>query len=281
MFEKKMEMFMSDTIIAVSTSVPGVYASTDAFSLAERFFSCPAAAKRLDSEEFIKPILIDSQNIPGPKSDIDYDKSNYNPKRATILIPEKHLPSTKALTGLAFEIFNIKKSAANLNKQANLGDMGMDSFAMQKEDEETRDAKEHFKLIKQCAKPWKLSPKEVEEYMGDYNVSLEVTRFRDEIMCHTDRYRQQWIDLFQKNYCKKHPSDSRSCETKKKDLCDHDQLISMSRSKQLDIAGKRACKMLPQADESVKKDPFIRGLLQEACPEALRKSTKQPMKKDL
>ncbi len=270
--------------LVISTSAAGVYAkSEEAFLLAERFFSCPPALKLLDSERFIKPIFIDAQNIPAARSYVDYERSTYNPDSAEILIPKKHLQSTKSLLDLAFEIFNTQRSSTGLYKQAELGNVGMDSYARQKEERETADTQEHHKLIKQCAKPWKLSPKTLEEYPLKENENLEAALFRDEYTCHTDRYRQEWIDLFQKIYCDKHPDDfGRSCKTKKKDLCDQDKLLSMSLSKRSEFAFKRACKLFPQAHEDVKNDPDTRKMIQRECPNVLgKKSSNQPIKKDL
>jgi hypothetical protein len=251
--------------------------------LAERFFSCRTALKLLDSERFIKPLFIDAQNIPGARSYVDYEKSTYNPNSAEIVIPEKQLQSATALRDLAFEIFNTQSSSPSLYKQAELGNVGMDAYARQREEQETADTQEHHKLIKQCAKQWKLSPKTLEEYSLKENENLEVVLFRDEYVCHTDRYRQEWIDRFQKIYCDKHPDDfGRSCKTKKKDLCDQDKLLSMSLSKRSEFAFKRACKLFPQAHENVKNDPDTRKMIQRECPEVLeKKSSNQAIKKDL
>lgn len=201
-----------------------------------------------------------------------------------ILIPEKLLQSTKALLDLAFEIFNTQRSSSGLDlqKQAELGNVGMDSYARKREERETADTQEHHKLIKQCAKSWKLSPKTLEESFLKENENLEVDLFKQEYVCHTDRYRQEWIDMFQKIYCNKHPDDfGRSCKTKKKDLCDQDKLLRMSLSERSEFAFKRACKLFPQAHENVKNDPATRKMIQRECPSALGKSSNQPIKKDL
>src|ERR1700679_3481883 len=82
------------------TSVPDVYATKNAVSLTERFFSCPAAAKLLDSERFIKPILIDVQNISHPETSLKLESDDNFIKflNATIAIPEIHLHTNKALS---------------------------------------------------------------------------------------------------------------------------------------------------------------------------------------
>src|SRR5271170_4233175 len=110
--------------IPFPTSVPDVYATKNAVSLAERFFSCPTAAKLLDSERFIKPILIDTQNISGAVTYTSLD--NNNPLRAKILIAEEDLETSESLRNLAIEIFNAQRTASDLDTQARLGNMGMD-----------------------------------------------------------------------------------------------------------------------------------------------------------
>jgi hypothetical protein len=263
--------------LALTTPVPNVFATRKTYSLAERFFSCPAAAKLLASERFIKPILIDTQNISGARTDV----YPYNSMGAKILIAEEDLQMTQGLSNLAFEIFNAQGTADGLYQQASLGNVGMDSFARQWEENEMAVTQEYFELIKQCGNDWVMSPKELREYTRDENLHPEIHLFVQEVGCHTDFYRQAWIRNCQKIYCEKQPADSRSCETKTTDLCNREMVTSLPDKKRRKFKCERYCKLFPQAHVTVKNDPDVRGIIRENCPELLEKSSHQPIQEEL
>jgi hypothetical protein len=264
----------------VPTSVPNVSATMKAYPLAECFFSCPTATKLLDSERFIKPLLIDSQNISGAKTRIIW-KSDYTPISSKILIAEEDLVTSKSLRNLAFEIFNTQTTSTGLFQQARIGDVEMDSYARQIEEHERADTQEHFELIKQCGNHWTMSPEEQEKYTQDSFTVPETHFFIQEVSCHTDDYRQEWIRNFQKIYCEKHPADSRSCETNMTDLCNFDTVRNMPISERKEFIRERICKLFPQAHVTVKNDPVIRKPMQTKCPELLEKSSLQTIQVEL
>lgn len=251
-------------MVTVSSCAPEVYSSPSTVSLVDQFCSCPAAAKLLASDQLIKPLFIESRDIPGAKTSSDYD-NYWNLKKITILIPLSHLHKEEALTDLAFEVFNAQRSDSDLLKQAERGNMGMDDFARKLEELEMAETHGHYALREQCAKAWKI-PAEPNELK---DLDLEVTRFAQETECHTDAIRSRWIDKFQKNYCSKHPEDSRSCKMKKKDLCDSKKVQLMPEAESMDFIFARVCKMFPDAHENVKNHPVYRRIVEQACPEAL------------
>jgi hypothetical protein len=265
---------------SIPTSIPNVSATKKAFSLAERFFSCPAAAKVLESERFIKPILIDTHNISGALC-LTFLDNNYNSLEARILIPEKNLQTTKSLDDLAFEIFNAQGASNSLHQQASLGNVGMDSFARQVEEIERANTQEHYELLKKCGNHWSMSPEELEKYTRDENLHPEIHLFTQETFCHTDVYRQKWVEQFQKTYCAKHPEEKRSCDTKMTDLCSFDMVLSMPDSERNEFIRERICKLFPQAHVTVKNDPGIRAVIEAKCPEVLEKSSPQSIQDEL
>lgn len=269
-------------ILALTTPVPHVFATWKAYSLAERFFSCPHAAKLVQSKRFIKPILIDIQNIPGAETRIHWE-SNFSPSAAQILIPEKYLQTTKVLRTLAYEIFNAQGNVqgTSLYQQASLGTLGIDSYARQSEEHELAKTQEHFELIKQCGNHWKMSPEELKTYTSYENQHPEMYLFIQEIACHTDFFRKEWVKKFQKIYCDKHPSDSHSCETKMTDLCNLDMLRTMPVAEKAAFLRERICKLFQEAHVQVKNDPSIRAAMQAKCPELLEKSSPQPIQEEL
>lgn len=251
-------------MIAVSSCAPGVYSSPSTVSLVDQFCSCPAAAKLLASDQLMNPLFIESRDIPGAQTEPIYD-NDWNLKKITILIPLTHLHKEEALTDLAFEVFNAQRSDSDHLKQAERGNVGMDDFARKFEELETADTHGQYALREQCAKAWKIPPEpnELKE------VDLEVDLFAQETECHTDAIRSRWIDKFQKNYCSKHPEDSRSCKVKKKDLCDLKKVQLMPETESIDFILARVCKRFPDAHENVKNHPAYRRIVAQACPEAL------------
>jgi hypothetical protein len=269
--------------IFMPTSVPNVFAAVKMLPLAERFFSCPAAAKLFNSERFIKPILIDCHNIMTATTKITLE-NDITPTSAEIFIAEEDLQTTKSLGSLAFEIFNaqIQNFSRGLHQQASLGNVGMDAYARQSEEYEFADTHEYFELIEQCGNQWSMSPQEQKEHTNDKNQPLEVDLFIQEISCHTDLYRQEWVKKYQKIYCEKHPADSRSCEKgKATDLCSLNTVKNMPDADRIEFVRSRICKLFPQAHDTVKNDPDIRKIVQDRCPELLEKSSPQPKQEEL
>jgi hypothetical protein len=276
---------ISTSLPVLTTSVPNVFASTKALALPfiELFLSCPHAAKLLESERFIKPILIDIETIPRAQTQI-YSENNFEkPTGVKILIPEKHLQTTEALQRLAYEIFNAQRSPqrTSLYQEAALGNVDMDSYARKSEEDELAKTQEHFELIKQCWSPWKMSSQELKTYTSNENRHPEMHFFIQEVACHTDVFRKEWIQKFQEPYCKKHPADSRSCKTKKTDLYDDIRGKSMPDAEKKKFEIERICKLFPQAHLTIKNDPSIRKIIQDNCPKALEKSSKPPKQEEL
>lgn len=265
----------------VDTSVPNVLATVKTYPLAERFCSCPYAAKLLDSERFIKPMFIDTQNIPGATTGVQWNSDYTTPIFAEILIAEEDLQTTKSLHSLAIEIFNAQRNVqeTSLDQQASLGNVGMDAYAREKEEIEAVKTQENIELLKQCRKQWSMSPKELAEYTYGATLDPEVYLFFQEIYCHTEKYRQLWVERYQQSYCEKHPAESRSCDTKLTDLCSLDMV--MPKSERRELERERICKLFPEAHKKVKNDPGIRSVIQDKCPELLKKSSQQPIQDEL
>jgi len=153
--------------------------------------------------------------------------------------------------------------------------MAMDQFARLIEKHETAATHDHIKLLKQCGNHWSMSPEELKGYTQIENDLIEVYLFLQEIVCHTDHYRKEWIRLYQNTYCANYPADDRSCKTNPADFCSIHVYKRMSGSEQGEFIKNRTCKLFPHAHESVKNDPYYRGIVQDRCPEAMEKSKKQ------
>ena len=121
------------------TSVLNVFATEEAFPLAKRFLSCPAAVKLVQSERIIKPLFIDIQKLSEAQTSIARYESG-NPKEAWIVIP-KDLQMTQGLHTLAFEIFHAQPSKSLFSRQL-----------------EKQELSEYSELIKQCENHWMKKP---------------------------------------------------------------------------------------------------------------------------
>ncbi len=245
----------------ISTSITGVSAASSTLPLVAQFLSCSAASKWISSSEVEKPLSIEATKQSFAETITDFDKT-YKPKKIKILIPETHLHSNEGLADLVFEIFNagteyVKLQGATI-KKARAGDLSMDQFAKDTETNENRSNRARARLKQQCPE-FQLAPSAFELSTEP----LEILLFTQDIDCHTDFYRSDWIDLYQKAYCDKHPEEDRSCKTKKSDLCDLDQVERMPQEKKQKIYANRICKLYPQAVESVKTR--FQSLFQKHC----------------
>jgi hypothetical protein len=255
-----------DTIFPIS-DLPDVFTTTRAVGLTTSFFACSEAKTLLNSSRFIKPLFIDIDlEFKGGRTQVDYDE---NGKPFAQIGISNRLGRVSALKLLAIEIFNAHYSYLHPNLEMK----NMDTYARRIEEIEYENTKPHFALIKQCGKTWRLSKKELEQYERAElaHSQPEFHFFHQEIACHTDYYRRQWIDDYQKIYCEKHPEDSRSCEAKKDDFCDLEVFRSLPIFEQDKIEMEKTCKAFPEAHATVKTHPDILASILENCPEVLGK----------
>jgi len=244
----------------VSTPIPGVYATPSMLHLVNQFLSCPAAKTLISSKAIFKPIFIQEtkQNIAKTLYHVNTD--HWKPLKMVISIPERN-----GVEDLIFEIFNTKidfiNSQSRRVKEAKAGNLSMDQFARGIEIDEFNHAHEHAALSSQC-KMLDLPPSFVNDHLKDQ--PIESALFMEDIECHTDVYRADWIDQYQNIYCIKHPDDARSCTTKKSDLCDRNQLLVLPQDKMEQVLKDRICKKFPQAHEDGKR--MYRPFVEENCP---------------
>jgi hypothetical protein len=251
--------------------MPNVFTRKRAAGLIRAIFACPEAKTLLNSSRIVKPLLIDvDPELSSGVTEVDFGSDGI--PFAIIWISEKFLGTTSALKLLAFEIFNAQHSSLKKYK-AKMGDIGMDSYARQLEELEYANTFPSYALIRKCGKAWQLSEKELEENEQSelHHSQPEVHFFMQETSCHTDHYRRQWIDEYQKIYCKKHPEDSRSCEAKMTDFCELNAFRSMPLLEQIEIVLENTCKAFPEAHATVKNDPGILNSVSKKCPEVLEK----------
>ncbi len=247
-------------------NLPNVYFHPSTSAAVEKFLTCPAALEFVQSDAVFKPLYItSSEAINSPRSELTYTKGA-SQKESEILLPVKSLKSDEAVKHLAFEIFNLKTNRATLLAKAEKGEMGIEEYARAFETQELEDTKAVIQLREQCSEIWNLPIDDLDYSRA--NMDLEANLFAQEIQCHTDDLRRQWIDLFKKVYCSKHPEDLHSCTAKKEDLCNFQEVMKDPNSpKAKKIIIDRTCKLYPSASQSLKNDPRLAGV-PSYCPEA-------------
>lgn len=236
-----------------------------ATELGERFCKCPHANEILK----LLPCLTElNVGIEGPQ--VRIRSSNIDPLRATIDIPEYSFNSKEAIKGIAFEIFNVQNSVSLLNlvKESRLGQIGIDQYALGAEKIEYESLQSYYSLMKKCGKDWLLEEEDLKKISEQSDLFEEQTEeeslLLQEVTCHTDGTREDWIDQIQSHYCKLHPEDGRSCAVSKSDLCDF--LTSP-------ISNQATCARLSNAAETTKR--FFRTQLCRVCPEIYEKPGRQ------
>jgi hypothetical protein len=239
--------------------------------LMEQFCSCPEAKIAVDAFTKTAPIEVEVGDISLAIS-IQRSKSDafgqFFLEKSMIKIPEHETNSTR-LNDLAFEIFNTQQNEQydNFCALAETGKIGMDLFALQTELDEFNSLKNGYvPLIQKCQAKWKLDSEAIEE-MNHYNLVDEKDHLIiQEIECHTDMYRIQWIINFKERYCKEHPEDLRSCETQLEQLCDSYEMTAVDE----EISTMRACTLFSEFSEKGKK--LYEDIVKKYCEEKLQPS---------
>jgi hypothetical protein len=235
----------------------------EAFKVMEHFCACPEA-KNLISEQTV-PVEVTVGNFSNAKTDFYIGLKSRDIEKAVIKIPKSETNENK-VTGLAFEILNF---LTPIMPESILGaPVSMDRFARERELEDIRATEKQFpQLLQNCQKEWGVDQKQINKLFQEINDQDSL--IEQEIECHTDAYRRQWIKLYQKTYCKDHPEDLRSCKTTPQQLCNHDKLKQMPEEEMNKILIKRLCAFFPQFSERG-KEPYS-NVVQKFCPEILAK----------
>lgn len=239
-------------ISQLPTSVPKVWGdSLRAVSLVDQFYSCPAAKEWIASSEEIKPVMVQlSDQIFGAYALVSFKESDEFRSRIFI---QASSSDKEALGYLVFELFNTlhKAPLLELDKQARQGELAMDAYALGKEMLEYDTAEKSDALIERCTTEWQI-PMTYPEFKGNPIHLL----FWQEVTCHTDSYRQGWIDHHQRAYCSKNPQDTRSCGQEiQRDLCDREAVKKLHKEEPVaynEFIKNRICKVFFAANETTR-----------------------------
>jgi hypothetical protein len=227
----------------------------NAFTLMETFCKCPMA------RDLINLVTTPLEVTVGDFSTAQTDHVFYNKtlEMNLIKIPEQRTEEGR-ITGLAFEVFNVLGASNTSTLVFKGATMSMDLFAREAELQELRRTRGYGPLLQSCQKEWGISQKLIDRQTLYQDWNEEDHLIEQEIACHTDGYRLQWIKLHQNIYCKNHPEDLRSCETKPDQLCDKENPEEKART-----ILQRFCTLFPQLSE--RSQERHKALMKEVCPE--------------
>lgn len=259
-------------MISVGTSqisvAPGCFRHANA--LIQRFSSCPLAKKLLIKVAAATNILLETGNFVTASV-----KLSSLSGKVILSIPAESRTTDRdpEVTNLGFELFNIQniKRYKDVDARAEQGDIGMESYAKDMETIEAESGFGRLDLQNRCAASWKI-PKPVKNphSIDSHITTLEATLWKSEWICHTDHYREQWLDLYRSAYCQKHMEDLQSCKAKKKSLC-YSKYASLSLQEKGPFLVQRLCeKFFKNAPVSLK--PALEDKIRYACPQLLRES---------
>ncbi|HEV8053045.1 MAG TPA: hypothetical protein VGP47_11175 [Parachlamydiaceae bacterium] len=185
-------------------------------------------------------------------------------KAAKIKLSDK-INEEPLITRLAFEISNVIEASklTSFMRSTRNGDIGMDEYAAEIELSEINSKKNTYTAQLKCGKHADFEPSVLSHAMN--KLSFEEHLWYQDVECHTDIYRTQWVKEFQKNYCLKNPRDVKSCQTSLKDLCDIYALNKMSKVNHLNMIHKRICERFSTAPPYFQKQ--FDSIIEETCPE--------------
>ncbi len=209
----------------------------EAISLVEQFCACPSAQKVLREISAKIVVLV---------GDFPHNRISFN-REMEIQIPQKMMKTGEALPSLIWEIFNAKvvPRFQAIQGRAEQGHMGVNDYARRMETAEFQSKIGADGLVKTCDSFYRMKP-------APGSPDLDFSLWNHEINCHTDKIRERWIDQYQKRYCKNHPNDRKSCQVKKKDLCDFYAFQKLSLSEQTFQVQTRTCEKLPGASSKIR-----------------------------
>jgi hypothetical protein len=236
----------------------------NAFKLMETFCKCPQAVDLINLETTVVRVIVGDFSITA--TDVFINDDTRKIERKMINIPEQRT-SEGRITGLAFEVFNCLglNNAHNIISRAKT--ISMDLFAREMELQESGQTKGYVPLLQNCQKEWGVDQKRIDTKILHKDWNEEDELIQQEIQCHTDIYRLQWIKLYQDTYCNNNSEDLRSCKTKPHQLCDAEKLSRIDKKEKSKIVSQRFCALFPLFSEQAKKT--LMELVQKTCPGVL------------
>jgi hypothetical protein len=237
--------------------------------LMENFCACSEAKDVIASFTQNVSVEVEVSNISRATTIRDYAKGlsgNLFLVKALIKIPE-HPQYSSRIRDLAFEVFNTGNKTSEALILAQKGELSMDLYAQKKEIDEFKSTKIHVQLLQKCQNIWELDQSRI-NILKNYNNFEEADDLNaQEIECHTDTYRMEWIELYQEEYCTKYPEDSRSCQARIEQFCDYYKLYEMPKEERMQIIMKRLCALFSKFSSNAKK--FYAFNVKKFCPKIL------------
>jgi hypothetical protein len=254
---------------------PNFFAMNDlSAQLMEQFCSCPDAKAIAALFAKNQLILVEVGAASFASTHNHYQEDffgNLYGTNSLIQIPEQQSNASR-IVDLAFEIFNThgsKQFGTDL-ALAKKGELSMDQYARKLELQEISSVKGFPPLLQACLAKWGMDPQLIDYRQKQLSLKDEDLLNTQEIECHTDWYRKQWMERYKEAYCAKHPDDIRSCQTLPEQLCDYGQFQQMPPEENMPILINRLCTYFPKFSEEAKK--IYEASVLKFCPDKLNQS---------
>jgi hypothetical protein len=239
--------------------------NNDAVELMIQFCGCPTAKTLISSISEAIPIEVDVGNFPTASTLFNYDDV-YKKTDTKIEIPENQINDRLSL--LAYEIFNVKGNEQQekyIVGAAEAGEMNIDLYAQEKELLERNVTKNLVQLLQKCQTNWDIEESAIEKYQDLFKFDEKDYLIYQDVTCHTDRLRLEWIEYYQNKYCKKHPEDIGSCQ--RTHLCDYHKLKQLPKEESRQYILARLCSVFSSFSQQAKQ--AFTPLVTKFCPEEL------------
>lgn len=265
---------MSDLNVKIGMSQITIPKESGAYTkdLLVRFCRCETAKNFLTSLASKTKIFLQVGNFERANADWAPLTSQHE---VIISIPkEPRSPGIDSeVSALAFELFNaqnLKKFETNEDLAAR-GELGMEEYVKQKETVEASAGMGRLNLQKNCADKWNIVLPQSNPNSIDAKITtIESSLWKSEWQCHTDAYRQNWIEDYKQAYCKTHPEDKKSCTAKTSQLC-YEKYNNLNRYEKGPFLADRLCKgFFKTAPKNLK--PALIPIVKSTCPHILEKT---------
>jgi uncharacterized protein YciW len=237
--------------------------------LMEKFCACSEAKDVIASFTQYVPVEVEVSNTSRATTFRHHAKGLFGDLflvRALIKIPE-HPENSSRIHDLAFEVYNTEDKTSEALILAQNGELSMDLYAQKTELSEFKSTKRHVQLLQNCQNIWELDQSRINIFQNYHNLEEADVLNAQEIECHTDTYRIEWIKFEQKKYCIKHPEDSRSCQARLDQFCDYYKLHEKPREERKEIIMKRLCALFSKFSSNAKE--LYESNVKKFCPEKL------------
>lgn len=223
------------------------YNDPGALQITSQLCACPTVRDLLAS--FGDKVSIDVKTGDSPQiraGFVDAKNAKRPGSNAEIHFPERTVKQRETVGHATFELFNVKHriDMESLWNRAQNGDVDMNPYATAFEKIEFKARDEALDLSLECNFITQTD-------MKDTTRDLLIHLWNKVFDCHTDKFKERWIQHFQKAFCQKHP-EKQFCKMRVEGLCNYYEVVNMPEEKQYLFKVNRICERLHKLPQKVK-----------------------------